>query len=278
MLEALGKELANRRCIVFLGSGASASSTHSREATKHTPTWAEFLRKLNEKIAGDNSVKIEALIAEKKYLEAAELIRIHINSADYALVLRDQFTGFVPSKIHEIIAKFDQYVVMTTNYDKIYDNFCQKGVDEGLYTTCKYYETKLVSDLRSSKRLIVKLHGCLDDPEKTILSKSDYYQLRKEHSRFFDVVNAMFLTHTVLFVGYSLDDPDIQLILENTNITAQSTFPHYAILQKYEVDDKGWYLEKIHNTRPIPYENGRHSDVIDILTKLLEIIDIERTI
>ena len=151
-------------------------------------------------------------------------------------------------------------------------------MSEGLYTTCKYYETKLVSDLRSSKRLIVKIHGCVDDAERTILTRSEYYKLRRDQNRFFDVINALFLTHTILFVGYSIDDPDIQLILENSNITAQSSFPHYAIMQEAEVSDKGWYLERIHNVKPITYPTGQHDKVIEILTEVKEQVLRERSL
>jgi hypothetical protein len=40
----------------------------------------------------------------------------------------------------------------------------------------------------------------------------------------------LFLTHTLLFLGYSVGDPDIQLLLENSTITASSEHPHYALM------------------------------------------------
>ncbi len=83
MFEALTKELANRRCIIFLGSGASASSSHKTDPVKKVPTWGTLLTNLNLKISIDQQPDIAALIGNKKFLEAAEKIRMHINPADY---------------------------------------------------------------------------------------------------------------------------------------------------------------------------------------------------
>jgi hypothetical protein len=71
---ALIKELAARRCIIFLGSGASAASISS-DGSKRPPTWSQFLEGLisimNTKI--DEPI-IRDLLKKEKFLDAAEII------------------------------------------------------------------------------------------------------------------------------------------------------------------------------------------------------------
>lgn len=69
-------------------------------------------------------------------------------------------------------------------------------------------------------------------PEKTVLSKSDFFRARAEHTGFFRTLESLFLTHTLLFIGYSVSDPDVQLLLENSTITALSEHPHYALMER----------------------------------------------
>jgi hypothetical protein len=224
---------AHRRCIFFLGSGVSAGSL-SLDKSKRPPTWEHFLKRLIDLIPGnaDNKMVIEDLMKKFKYLEAAEIIYDLIPKADYSKFVRDELElpKYQPSKIHEIVLELDPKIIVTTNYDKIYDNYCTFGSASDGYNISKYYEHHLISDLRSPIRTIIKAHGCISDPSKIVLTKSQYFRARKDYPNFYKILDALFLTHTILFIGYSINDPDIQLILENVNITAPTEHPHYLIM------------------------------------------------
>ena len=85
--------------------------------------------------------------------------------------------------------------------------------------------------LRSTTRVILKAHGCVSDPSKIVLSRGQYFEARRRYGYFYEILDAVFLTSTLLFVGCGLTDPDIQLVLENANISAPSTHPHYALVE-----------------------------------------------
>lgn len=271
-------EIAHRRCIFFLGSGISAGSL-SLDKSSSPPTWNDFLNKLINLIPDntDNKLLINDLMSKFKYLEAAEIIYDLIPKADYSKFIRDELDlpKYQPSKIHELVLQLDPKIIVTTNYDKIYDNFCTQGNAKEGYNISKYYEHHLVSDLRSPIRTIIKAHGCVSDPSKIVLSKSQYFKARKDYPNFYRILDALFLTHTILFIGYSLNDPDIQLILENVNIAAPTDHPHYLVI----ADNLNSILKKSNKTSYnldlIEYPAGNydalHNGLAELLIKVQEI-------
>lgn len=226
--DALATELAARRVIIFLGSGASAGSL-SQDDTKRPPDWNAFLKNMIALLPkDDNKAIIEDLMKKEKYLEAAEIIHYDMPKADFSAFLRKELDipRYKPSKIHEAVLELDPKIVVTTNYDTIYDNYCIQGQASEGYHVIKYYNDNLITDLRSPVRLIIKAHGCVTDSARIILSKSQYFNAKKNFPNFYKTLDSLFLTNTILFLGYSLNDPDIQLVLENVNITAPSPHPH----------------------------------------------------
>lgn len=231
--KSLITELAARRCIIFLGSGASAGCISS-DLSKKPPTWSLFLEKLIKLMKSDSDLEvINDYLLKEKYLEAAEIILKNISPADYSAFIREEFENprYSPSEIHKSVLEIDPKIIITTNYDLIYDKFCTNGTAVEGYVVSKYYDENIISDLRSPVRLIIKAHGCLTNVNKIILTKSQYFQVRQKYPNFYKVLDSLFLTHTILFIGYSLTDPDIQLVLENANISAQSSHPHYFVTE-----------------------------------------------
>lgn len=269
--KALTAELASRRCIIFLGAGASAGSISS-DGSKNPSTWETFLNDLKGKMRVASSKVVDEMIVQKRYLDAAEIILNNVPQADFTGYIREEFVRprYKPSPIHEAVLEIDPKIVVTTNYDDIYDNFCRQGDAVDGYNVCKYYEDHLVSDLRSPVRLIVKAHGCVSDSSKIILSRSHYFREKQNHENFFKVLESLFLTHTVLFIGYSLSDPDIQLILENSNIAAKSAHPHYiAISDNIEASLKESY-KRTYNLEFIEFQQGNYQELNEGLTELAE--------
>ncbi|MDB5278798.1 MAG: hypothetical protein JWR61_3753 [Ferruginibacter sp.] len=229
--KALITELASRRCIVFLGSGASAGCV-SQDNMKSPPIWSAFLQSLINLMADKTDLPTILDYKQKeKYLDAAEIIKKNISPADFSAFIREELVTprYKPSKIHESILDIDPKIIITTNYDDIYDSFCRTGAAHEGYNVSKYYDSHIISDLRSPVRLIIKAHGCISDASQIVLTKSEYFRVRQKYASFYKVLDSLFLTHTILFLGYSLTDPDIQLVLENVNIAAPSAHPHYFV-------------------------------------------------
>lgn len=267
---ALVAELASRRCLLFLGAGASAGCLGEDGITR-PPLWPAFLATLRAAApVGTDLTAADSLIAKERYLDAAEVLLAKIPPADFTRIVREQFVRpkFANSSIHLSILSIDPKIVVTTNYDDIYDNFCRTGLARDGYNVCKYYDNHLVNDLRSPVRLIVKAHGCVSDASRIVLSRSQYFRERQLHSGFYGILDALFVTNTILFVGYSLSDPDIQLVLENSTISASSSHTHYALVEDSLQEDIEEAAKRAYNIHFIKYPAGRHDEAARLLKEL----------
>jgi hypothetical protein len=115
-----------------------------------------------------------------------------------------------------------------------------------------------VENIRSRIRLVIKAHGCVTDPTKVVLSRSSYFAANRDYPGFSAVLDALFLTHTLLFIGCGLSDPDIQLVLENANISAPSAHPHYALVEKARHPSIKSAIKRTHNIELLEYPRGNH--------------------
>ncbi len=223
------EELAYRRCIIFLGSGISATSKN--DEGKSPETWAEFLNNIKNKMKNPNADDkdfVNNMLEQKNYLLALQAISDLCDPGEYSSYLKDHYLrgGYKPSEIHKIIKDLDSKIVITTNFDKIYDSLCK----EPEYVTLEYTDTRsIISSIKAPESIIIKAHGSIDDTEKIIFTAKQYYSAQQQYPEFYHLLSALFLTHTVLFLGYSLNDPDINLLLQFLHNTANSSCPHYLV-------------------------------------------------
>lgn len=268
--DTLSTELAERRCIVFMGAGVSMGSS-SASGTDHPPNWEDFLKGALPAVSKTaDRAYAKKLVAAKQFLDAAEVITECCDHADFDQYLRRTFVQprFVASEMHKIILEMDPKIVITTNYDQIYDHYCNSGIAQSGYNVANYTDNFVVENIRSRVRLIIKAHGCVSDPRNIVLSRSSYYRARRDFPGFYDVLDALFLTNTLLFVGCSLTDPDIQLVLENVHISAPSSHPHYALVEKSDHRSIKAAIKTTHNIELVEYPKGAHDLALQALAAL----------
>jgi hypothetical protein len=227
------------------------------------PNWKKLLESLRDRAPSVDLTLVNRLIQQEKYLDAAEIIVACIPPADFSHLIRDTFDAprFEASEIHKVVLEIDPKVVITTNFDEIYDLYCRSGDAADGYNICRYYDAQLVASLRSPVRTIIKAHGCVSDTSQIILTRSQYFKQRQKYSNFFRVLDALFLTQTLFFVGYSLSDPDIQLVLENANIAATSIHPHYAVIENNVPAPLKRAAEAAYNIQFIEFTAGNFAEL-----------------
>ena len=278
--DALIKELSARRCIVFTGAGVSAGCK-ATIGERSPPKWDDLLKELTTKIRNKNEIRSlsEQLITEKKFLDAAEVIVGALNHADYVDAMRQIFDipRYQQSSLHESILKIDPKILITTNYDTIYDGYCRQGQAADGYNVFKYTDIHLVGQLRSPIRCVIKAHGCITDPDSIVLTRSHYFSAKQNNPHFFRTLDALFLTHTIIFIGYSLGDPDIQIALENANISAPSLHKHYFVTCAGTPEALKKAAEHTYNLEFIEYENNNFLDLATSMAALANQVMIYRT-
>ena len=270
---SLIREISRRRVVFFLGAGVSCSA---RSIDGNRPKdWKGFLEEAYGLVkTKDINSEITKLISEKRYLLALQAISDEADPADYQSLLDKNFNnpGYLPSDLHKIILSLDSTIVITTNFDKIYEKYCESTSEEG-YKVVTYESNDLGDLLRSDLRIIIKAHGTINNIQKMIFTKSQYHEAKKNHSQFYEILKAIFLTHTCIFIGCGLDDPDVLLMLEDVKITSSSMLPHYALVlngeySRFSIND--WH--KAYNINALTYEPN-HDDLTLSLKDLL--VDVE---
>lgn len=267
---SLVPEVAERRCIIVLGAGAS-SGCKSHDGKITPPNWRDLLIKASN-LLRDKTYRdlVTTLVNKDRFLDAAEIIVTQSNPADYTSFIREVFVNphFSHSPIHEEIYKLDPKIVVTTNYDEIYETYCKQGKGAQGYNVCRYYESHAINDVRSTMRVILKAHGCVSDPQKTVLSRTQYHTAKRDFPEYFNLLDSLFLGNTLLFIGCSLTDPDLTLLLEDTNIKCPSAHPHYAVIGGGEIEPLKQRMLKVYNVLCLEYSTGQYTEIIDGLKDL----------
>lgn len=247
------EEIAYRRCILFLGSGVSA--TAKNEEGQSPATWGKFLENLKNEIIRPQPEDIEfidRMLAQENYLMALQAIYDLSDPGAYSKYLKDNFSRgrYNPSPVHEAIKEIDSKIVITTNFDRIYDNLCS----EEHYVKYDYARTNsIISNIKSPENIIIKAHGSIDDTQEIIFTSKQYYEKQELHPEFYSLLESLFQVNTVLFLGYSLSDPDINLVLQSIRHTSNPSAPHYIVVKdgisKHII--KHW--EETYNVRCLEY-------------------------
>lgn len=274
-------EIAERRCIPFVGAGISAGCESSTTPGKRPPAWKALLEGGADLLRSDaDKDLVRELIRKEQYLDAAQVIVDEADHAEFEFYIRSEFMipKYKPSPVHEMLMELDPKIVITTNYDDIYEQYCRSGKAVEGYNVCRYYDSHAINDIRSDIRLILKAHGCITNPSKVILSRSQYFDAKRLCPGFYAVLDALFLTNTLLFLGCGLSDPDIQLVLENANISAPSTHPHYALVPAGRHRALSGAIRRTSNIELIEYDAsaGDHLKAVEALQELQEAVAAER--
>lgn len=274
--KALIPELAERRCTLVIGAGVSASCVD--EKGERPRTWSELLRLLAD-LVSDASARAEglALLDKERFLDAAQIFVDAVPTPDFVAFIRREFQqrSFSPSKLVKSLVALDPKVVVTTNYDRIYEAYCEslQQHDKPAYVVRRYYDDGILDEVRSTTRLLLKAHGCATEPQKIVLSRGQYFEARNRYGPFFKILDSVFLTNTLLFIGSSLSDPDVQLLLENANIAARSSFPHYAVVESGRHPALRRVVRSTYNIELLEYEAGRHELVTDAVAALVDDVE-----
>lgn len=276
--DSLVAELAERRCVIFLGAGASAGC-NPRVGADRPPTWERLLTDALAKVKNpSDAAEAQRLIQKEQYLDAAQVLWDSINPPDIHNFLRDKFKkpNYEPSEIHKAVVELDPKIVITTNIDDIYETYCKTAGSASGYNHCNYYDLHALHDIRSTLRVILKAHGCITDPNQAVMTRRQYFEAKLKHPQFYNLLDALFLTKTILFIGCGLSDPDIQLVLENANIAVPSVHPHYALVEDGRHHSLVQSIKKTYNIQLIEYPKGKHDEAVNALKALSQQVEAYR--
>jgi len=261
----LAHAVRSRKCILFAGSGLSSAAGY--------PTWGEMVLRLVEKareIPRAKTQGLDELVEKKDWFSLAEFARMTLTPYDFGQVLKAMFGSTAqPSHAHELIARTDFRGIITTNYDRLLEiTLTRVRNDLPSAFTTKGIDAMAVA-LFAPELFIYKMHGDIGEPSSIVLTASDYDRmiLFSPHSRSF--LHGAMLNYTLLFVGYSLSDPDFQLVLRELSLMFQNYVPKHFALVPNGGDFAEEHLLRRLNVQAIGYDPADgHREAVDVLEEL----------
>ncbi|MDQ2854895.1 MAG: SIR2 family protein, partial [Acidobacteriota bacterium] len=261
----IAQMVKRRECILFLGSAihapAPANSKYDYPAAKCPPIGGQLSDLLASKCGYPADQDRWNLQRVSWYYEWQSGFRSELVREIKDAVHKDR----EPSPILRGLARLGFPVVITTNYDQLYERAMnmvasdlahevgkpaeetaesEAGFDKCVYSPKSTVRTKDCSPQPSTSHpYLLKIHGDLDLPESIVITDEDYIQfvLRMGDKHPYHPVGKNVLTHLIkwptLFIGYRLSDYNLRLLfktlrwkMDRANIPAS-----YAVDMKPDV-------------------------------------------
>lgn len=277
--QSLIQDLARRRAILFLGSGVSKNSVSEADPNCRPPTWEEFLRRGLD-LCGNPKRHVLTLLRQNDFLTACEIIKDKLDE-QWNDFVHQQFVEpkFQTAAIHKDIFQLDSRIVLTQNVDKIYDSFASSESAGTVYVK-EYSKADVALVVRGDRRCVLKAHGTVDTPAEMIFTREEYVRARYTCSTFYSLLDALTVTHTLLFIGCGISDPDVQLMLERHANVFPGSRPHYMISPKGSFHaDVEQSLKKNMNLRFLFYKpQDYHIELQGSLSELVNLVEAQREI
>lgn len=188
----------NNKLSVFVGSGVSVLSG--------LPKWSDLI-KLMLKEMPDLKYN-ENKLSSDDYLKIAQMYFNTFGEEKYKEKVKESFKeDHTPNKIHDLIFALHPNHILTTNYDNLLE---QEAVKVGRNFSVINADN-VVSSAPSSS-YIIKVHGDFSS-SNFVLKEQDYLDYEQNYKLIDKLVKTIFSTNLVIFIGYSLQDYNIKLIL-----------------------------------------------------------------
>ena len=173
----------------------------------------------------------------------------------------------VPSLALRLIAQLPIDEYWTSNFDSLLQ---EAAGDVHVYAK----DEDLALLLEPGHGRIYKMHGSLDPPGELVLTRDDYETYSFTHPRFWKLLQAHFLTKTLLFVGIGFSDPNLDLVFKLVRVfTTDIKREHFAIVRRPAKEGDAGEKTKLFDLRMNELERvGVNVVVIDDFVEIDEIL------
>ncbi|WP_181704690.1 SIR2 family protein [Chthonobacter rhizosphaerae] len=203
-LTTLAAAIRDRRCILFAGAGVSMAVG--------LPSWADLIEYMAAEAGVDPT--LARLGGGTGYHTLAEYYRIRQGAIGPLRSWMDRHwsvstEAVAGSEIHRLIVSLGFPLIYTTNFDRNLE------VAHQIHGRpfAKVTNAKDISRALDTVTQIVKFHGDFDDDLSLVLAESDYFERLAFEGPLDMKLKADALGRTLLFVGYSMSDINIRMLL-----------------------------------------------------------------
>jgi len=239
----LGEQARQGRVVLVLGAGASVDARDGKN--RKPPTGPQLAKLLSKKFLGGEFDRAElATVAEYAFSESGLLA--------VQQYIRDIFDPFEPTPAHCLLPKFVWGGLATTNYDCLVEKAYAKTAG-GLQIPVPFVENgdRIIESLRDPKSVkYLKLHGCIsrisNENCPLILAPDQYLEYRHCRDRVFDQLREWAYEHTIVFVGHSVQDPDIRETIFELDQQLKSRTRYFLVAPgRSDIEKRFWETKKV---------------------------------
>ena len=272
MIEEIKKAIEKNSFGIYVGAGLSMGAG--------LPSWPQLLNELidiieRKGIANNRIEEMRQLASQSsKFLLLAEEIRDLIQN-DLEKLIRDRFEdkSKQPTETHDVLVKLKSKFIITTNYDTLIEKSLVKNYDNYFPTVYTYKDASSINySLWNNDHFVLKAHGDAKTPKEIVLTEKDYRNIIYNQSGYQSILHAIFSTNSILFLGVSLNDPELLLLLSYIhNIFHGGTPNHYALVPKENVSQteiERW--RKDYNIQISPYNSiDNHIEIRHFIEQII---------
>lgn len=205
MYTQLKESIQKGNTILFVGAGISASV--------QLPNWNELIEYLAQDLGYDPDVFKEYgnyLALAEYYLQEKTFKNLQKWMKEKWDVAEEKIQN---SELYKTITQLNFPIIYTTNYDRC--------LEKAMNIWKKKYKTIIdvrdIVDLERDTVQIIKFHGDIMAEDSIVLSESQYFS-RLNFDTSLDIkLRADMLGKSILFIGYSLSDINVRLMLYRLN-------------------------------------------------------------
>lgn len=247
----------------FLGSGASTWFASRRDLPAGAPRsepllpgWRGLLDRLTGQISNlaiPQRQEVRTLLERGQFLLAAEAIK------RFAPTGGEDPDRYIDRRVAEILGpalppdSVDPFLhlvildfaapILTTNYDRVLETVLERQQlrstfgDPITYRDDRALRT-LLSPSRERRPYILKIHGSIGSNDDLILDETDYFRfyVRREWPYALRALEQLLASYMVVFVGFSMADPEIRIILREA-VRYAGTYQHLALFRRQDVTE-----------------------------------------
>lgn len=222
-LREIYKELEEENVAVFAGSGLSVPAGFV--------CWKELLKPIADDIGLDIEKEHDLVTLAQYHLNENSHNRNQLNKK----LIEEFAVKAEVTENHKILSRLPIHTYWTTNYDKLIENALELA---GKIPDVKYTKKQLALTKPKRDAVVYKMHGDIDHPDDTILTKDDYESYHVKMAQYITALSGDLVSKTFIFIGFSFTDPNLDYILSRVRVaydTSQRT--HYCFLKIIEKED-----------------------------------------
>lgn len=250
-------DVARRRVVLFVGAGASRWAKPTGGGS--FKDWKQFLDHACKKIANRRIRGIVTnLVENREYLLASELLKSNLSDKWLELLTGEFQQAADVSRLHGALIGLNPRIIVTTNFDKLIETAWAQASGASYPTVITEIGSTAFRLFRDDDKYLIKLHGSIDLPQGIVFDTTSYQSSAFSNRYYAEILATLLLTHTFLFVGFSMTDPAVAMIVENAAYRFPSNRPHYIFQSGKsvpEVDDLWRKLRKLYVLR-YPEDNN----------------------